>query len=639
MSASESDSESEDHFQDALEEIDFADLARVRAEVDAIALGTAAVTTAQARDAHEDEEVLEEVDFADLAAIRAKVDAAEPQAPSRSGIIREAFTGVYNQNKDGTQASITMDNVDYDLPDGAQQRASLSTSATLYSSLHFKPSIEISNISNHESCTHDRDTILVEEDEPCSSKPLPKMFVEEPSQSKATLEIRPVSIPTHDTLHPDAPSQDDSHPLFVVDTTPTRPFTGRSASDVILVDRTGDGETLGDQEEERIVYVAPHPRSGRAAGTPIPAAPRVELPQKSMLTGRSFGVGGLTSSVREDDGGPTVSTSGRDRAHASADLERGVGEDQYLSLASLTLESTASTSVSPPTRPPRTNAEIRGRKKGARLRRQGKRGGLGFDGSNAMGSEIELRERYAREKQHPRWETRRRDDSDLDWGTGDEDEDQDRLEGEEGEEADALLGLGGMEIDPDLDLDEGAMLGFLKCMSVEGSQYMTMDLIEDEARMRREDEERESQGGSEGSSDSECNDEEKAGADEDEDDEEKAFNAEEKVFIAESESDEELSEDSDDDELSPRSNFQARLRKMRDRSRGQRPKAVLQISGDEDEGEEVPQFLPGTRSANDEEFIAHINVSRESTVSARLSDAGNGWLGPDRREQSYYLWS
>ncbi|KAI9571623.1 hypothetical protein HD554DRAFT_2168881 [Boletus coccyginus] len=603
LSASESDSESEDRLQDALEEIDFADLARVRAEVDAIALGTVAVTTAMARVAHEDEEV-EEVDFADLAALRAKVDAAEPQAPSRSGIIEEAFTGVYNQNKD---ASIT---TDYDKPDGVRQTVPPSTSPMHYDSLHFKSSIHVSNISSPESCTRDRDTILVEEDEPCSSKPLPKMFVEEPSPSKATLETRPVSIPIHDTpFHPDAPSQDDSHPLFVVDTAPTLPFTYRSASDVILVDRTGHDEPLGDQEEERIVYVAPHPRSGRAAGTPIPAAPRVELPQTSMLTGRSFEVGGLTSSVREDDAGPTMSRSDRDRDRTRAGLGREAGEDQHLSLASLTLEPTTSASTSPPTHPPGTNAAMRGRKKGAQLRRRNKRGRLGSDGFDAMGTEADLKDRYAREKKNPRWETRRRGDSDLDWGTGDEDEDQDEVKMKEGGEVDALSnGLGGMEIDPDLDLDEDAMLGFLKSMGVEGSQYATIDLIEDEARMRREDGEGESQGAPEGSSDSECSDEEEAGVDEgeeeeEEEEEEKAFNAEEKVLIAESESDEELSEDSDDDELSPRSSFQTRLRKIREQSRGRRPKVVIS----EDEDEEVPQPLPGTRSANDEEFIAHIN--------------------------------
>ena len=45
----------------------------------------------------EDEEDIEEVDLADLAVIRAKVDAAEPQVVSRDGIIQEAFTGMCNQ--------------------------------------------------------------------------------------------------------------------------------------------------------------------------------------------------------------------------------------------------------------------------------------------------------------------------------------------------------------------------------------------------------------------------------------------------------------------------------------------------------------------------------------------------------------
>ena len=80
-SESDSDSKSED---EALEEIDFTDLAQVRAKVDAIAQGTLTTTTAgHTANAHEVEQAIEEVDFADLAAIRAKADAAGPQAASR----------------------------------------------------------------------------------------------------------------------------------------------------------------------------------------------------------------------------------------------------------------------------------------------------------------------------------------------------------------------------------------------------------------------------------------------------------------------------------------------------------------------------------------------------------------------------
>ena len=588
--ASGSDSESED----ALEEIDFADMAQVRAEVEAIARATATAT--MDRDTQEDEEDIEEVDFADLGALRARVDAAEPKAPSRDGIVQEAFTGVYNQVKNTTQVSSTTDVVA-----GVQRTAPFSVSPSLNDSLNLKP---ISNLSNHESFMHDRVTIVVEgevprEEAPCSLNALPNMPIEAPSLSTAP--------ETH--LHPDAYSYDDPHPLFVIDTAPMHPFSGRSASDDILVDRTGHGETLGDQDDEQIVYVAPHPRLRSAS--PVPAVPRVKLPRSSVLTGRSVEV---TSSVRED-GGSTMPDRDRDRMRASLEV---AGEEYHLSLASLTLgPSTLNPSTFPPTHPLGTT-ERKARKKKARLHRQrqrhNKRSGLGFD-AHALMSEAMLKEEDAKEKRRPRWESRRRGDSDVDWGT--EGEGQDR----EGDEVDAVSdGLGGMEIDPDLDVGVDAMYGFLKSMSAEGSRFVTMDDIEDEARMRREDEEDE--GGPDGSSDSEHGD----GVDvdeEEEEEEEEVFNIEEEILIAESEGDEELSEDSDDedDELSPRSGFQARLHRLREQSRNQRPKAVQETSDDE---EDAPEFPPRTRSAEDEEFIAHINVSRESTVIECVSHADVG---------------
>lgn len=592
--ASDSDSDSEDHASDALEEIDFADLARVRAEVDAITQGTAAATTVEA--AHKDEEEIEEVDFADLATIRAKVDAVEPQATSGDDkIIQETFTGVYNRSKDTMQVSSTTVNVDDFQPPSARQTLPLPT-PPMHDDL--KPSIGISKQSNHGSSTQAQDTILVEEE--------PFTTLDESSLFK-----------TPETNHA---LSHDSHPLFVIDTTPTLPVTGNSASDVILIDRTGHGETLGDQDEERIVYVAPHPRSTRTTESPVPEVPRVKLPKTSMLTGRPVDtdVGGLRSPVRED---------GNDQMVLDRDVRLGVeaeaAEEPCLSLASLTIGPLTSGSGSAePTRPSRPNAALRARKKEVRLQRQrqrqNKRTRLGFGAYGAMMSEARLREEDVKEKRHPRWQTRRREE-DVDWGTEDEDEDQIEAEDQGGEKAqghkvddevDAVSdALGGMEIDPDLEIDSDAMRGFLKSMSAEGSRFVTMDDIEDEARIQREDEE----GELDWSSDSALSE-----AEEDEEEEE-VFNIEGKILIAESEGDEELSEDSDDDDLSPGSSFQASLRKVRERSRGQHPKTVQKISEDEEEEEEP---LPFTRSAADEEYIAHIQVSRESIVLARLSHAG-----------------
>ena len=651
-----SDSDSDDG---GLEEIDFADLAQIRAEVDAIAPSTMAMDQ-DAYDVHED---IEEVDFADLAAIRAQVDAVEPRAAPREDVLEETFTGVYNHVKDTTSASSAMANGD------ALQMESLSTSRTSSNVPAIKPSIDISNPSHHESMPRSLVTIVVEEEVVCASdvpargpfvsnvrqketlstsptpsellalKPsidisnpshhesVPKLLgtivmdeevpfssdapAKEPSLSTAP-DIRPAILSNDLSPPPDVPAH-DSHPLFVIDTAPALPPPHRSASDVILVDRAGRGGTLGDQDDELIVYVAPHPRSGPASpdfdSEPIPAVPRVKLPRTSVLTGTSIGVAAATgpSPVRKDEHA--------EQAPMIAEVEDD--EDQSLSLAALTIDPDP-TARSHATHAA-TKAAPRSRTKETRLlrkrHRRNKRSRMGFDALGAMVSEARLRETNGKARHLSKWGSRRRGDSDLDWGTEDEDEDRQGVEDEDEDEdaVDALSnGLGGMDIDPDLELDADAVQGFLNSMSAEGSRHVTMDDIADEARLRQEDEE--GQGGPEGSSDSDEEvdaDEATGDEEEEEEEEEEMFNVEEALLIGESE-DEILSQgsDSDDDELSPRSNFQARLRKVRERSHGPHPKTAPEMSGDD---EDVPDILPRTRGADDEEFIARIEVSHMST--------------------------
>ncbi|KAF9234304.1 hypothetical protein BU15DRAFT_79191 [Melanogaster broomeanus] len=118
----------------------------------------------------------------------------------------------------------------------------------------------------------------------------------------------------------------------------------------------------------------------------------------------------------------------------------------------------------------------------------------------AMLSEARLREEDQRERRHPKGD-----------GRGDEVVDE------------VSSGLGGMDLDPDVELGMDAMKGFLTSMSVEGSRFVTMDDIHDEARMRRED--GEDQSGPTGSSDSDPSDEDKdEDREEHEENEEEAFN-------------------------------------------------------------------------------------------------------------------
>lgn len=517
--ASHAGSGSDDHvYEDALEEVDFADLAQVRAEIDAIAQGT----MKRNQGVHDAPEDMEEIDFGGLAAIRAQV---KPQATFRDDVPEEVFTGVYSR-------------------------------------------------SSHKSLSQAQKMIVIEDKIPSTSHPAS------------------VSSPP-DTLKEE---QANTQPLFVIDTTPPHLFTHRSASDVILVDRTGNGDILGDrdhdQDEERIVYVAPHPRSGRAS--PVPFAPRVKLPSTSILTGKSVIVeeGGMamTSPVpicEEDEEG--------EGANGGPTIGKGKAGEDHLSLVAPSLGPATSPSLPDDPTQMHVKAVLRAYKKEASARRkrqrQHKHTRIGLRTAGVMTSEARLMENGAKQR---RWEMRRRGDSDLDWGTEDEDKDATGVQEDDG--VDPLSN--GMDIDADLDLDANAMQGFLKSTSAEGSRFRTMDDIEDDVRMQREDEE--GLGGPEGSSDSERSDDE--GEREEEVDEEDAvFSMEEKMLIAESESEGELSPDSDDDELSPRSNFQARLRKARTRSRRRRSNIVQNISNDSEEKEEAPEIGPG--------IAARLNVS------------------------------
>lgn len=108
----------------------------------------------------------------------------------------------------------------------------------------------------------------------------------------------------------------------------------------------------------------------------------------------------------------------------------------------------------------------------------------------------------------PRKSEQRRGESDVDWGDDSDDD---------GEVRELGGGIGGMEIDDGevdrrevlagedggMQVDVGgegegdlqAMVAFVKGMGAEGSRHVTMDELEDEERMKREDAEEETRGG------------------------------------------------------------------------------------------------------------------------------------------------
>ncbi|KAJ3553539.1 hypothetical protein NP233_g12622 [Leucocoprinus birnbaumii] len=102
-----------------------------------------------------------------------------------------------------------------------------------------------------------------------------------------------------------------------------------------------------------------------------------------------------------------------------------------------------------------------------------------------------------------------------------------------------------------------------------------MDDVEDEKKLRREDEE--GLGGAVGSSDEEDGDAEG-------DEIDAVLELEEKLLIGESSDDEESDDDDDDDELdvSPKSGFQARLEKLRAKARARKPRDEDDEDDDDD---------------------------------------------------------
>lgn len=148
-------------------------------------------------------------------------------------------------------------------------------------------------------------------------------------------------------------------------------------------------------------------------------------------------------------------------------------------------------------------------------------------------------------------------------------------------------GVGDMQIDDDLDVN--AMASFVQSMSAEGSRQVTMDDIADTQLMADEDD---SVDGSE--EDAEL---------------ERTFRQEEDEMVAE------VGEDSDDDDdafssddgETPRRAFTARLQRIRENAQGKRPARAEDFQ--DDSSDDYDMELDQSWGDQDDEFIAHMQVS------------------------------
>ncbi|THG94651.1 hypothetical protein EW026_g6864 [Hermanssonia centrifuga] len=408
---------------------------------------------------------------------------------------------------------------------------------------------------------------------------------------------------------------------FYIDTEPT------PVLDVPLIPSSAiGGLVLGEQQddEEIIVYVAPHPRAGPV--TPPPEAENLYIPPSvSILTGLPVSTleanspSHPTPLISSDVNEVNVTSSPSYPVQRSLDVEMTVEGDVSLTEVSATpAESSAepvtsvagpsSTSAGPPAQPLSTPIPFESlsfsfqntiQKKIARrihpsqtprsLIKKGKprkRASRRFGSYGANMAEAHLQE----EARDPRQHERRVGDSDLDWGD----------ESEAGDGVDELSsGIGAMDIDPDIDL--AAMASFAKTMSAEGSRQTTIDDIADEERIRREDEE--------GSSSQETDGDDGDSENSEDEEVEMVVSKAEKALIAEgADESEEGSEDESDEEDTPRRGFQTRLRRIREITKGKRKAEPHQEAASDDEDEDPELFMDQSWADEDEEFIAHIEA-------------------------------
>ncbi|KAG0707012.1 hypothetical protein DFH29DRAFT_897923 [Suillus ampliporus] len=377
------------------------------------------------------EEELEEVDFADMGSLLPKLDTARtstsarvPQMPSSPSEERNHTVGTPSSRPASKHANVTPKK-----PVLVSTHAAVSkTTAT---SVHGVTTLE-----------HSTAALVITQD---------KIIVDKP-----------------ETIHsPDTPT-------FFVDTEPTRP-SHRSASDVVLFDRGAWGGAPLGEEDELIVYVAPHPRSGRAS--PVPDVPRVHLPSRSLLTNHQ-------SCANQPHEIPIQSNEPPQFSSVSFDFTSPTVKKQSRQRSVFT----------PGDRSKCVNVLNVGRCLGPLTLMNGAQGR--FVGS--LGGRMTLTLIGVTKTKTTRFRKTM-----------------------------VLMisnGLGGMDLDPDLEPSLEAMKGFVQSMSAEGSRHITMDDIQDQ---EQEDEEDDDGSDSHGSYNDTSDEEDK--------EENAVFEVEEEMLIAESE--------------------------------------------------------------------------------------------------------
>ena len=400
--------------------------------------------------------------------------------------------------------------------------------------------------------------------------------------------VDPQPSPTIHSQDQHAPMEAVEPTCFYIDTTPTVPAPTpayNSKDELLAIDRM-TADALGE-DDEIIVYVAPHPRVSQA---PAPPEPPPSLPLTSVLTG-------TTSTFTSTMASPQI-VDNHSNIGASSIPTPPTFESVSFSFTKGDSPTTTPRKQQPRTRPvftagERVKAKAKARKKEARATRRRLERMAMFGSFGELMSEAQLRGGEDRKHRDPRWEERRRGDSDISWGDTDEDDDGGQMEGavQVTTELDEVVnGVGAMELDTDIDLQ--ALKAFVKGMKANDGRHVTMDDIADEERMRLED--AQSDLGESEASDRDAEVEEGSVGDED-----KLIRDEEEMMMgdppdeAPSDSDDE-DEHSEEIDQSPNTVFRARLERLRKNTR-EKTAVDLYPMSEED-------------TSDDDDFIAYAEV-------------------------------
>ncbi|KAL0957062.1 hypothetical protein HGRIS_003160 [Hohenbuehelia grisea] len=495
------------------------------------------------------EEALEEIDFSDLAKL-AELPAVQA-GPTEMDGVEEKFTGIRVESE-VIETDATAIDSQVTAAESVSEKAetTCTTEATIIS-------------------TQSATAISMSVDQPPEATIQPPMpfFVD----------LQP-SEPLASSMSADEPSQPPAP--FFVDASPAG--VSPAATSSVIFDRLADsvpigGQSVPDDDDEVIVYVAPHPRTSHQH------PPRPSISSKEISSAASMQAAQPAVELQALNGQQT-STS------------ENLGSQPGPSFESVSFSFSPSPRKQPRHAPvftagARSKAATKARVREARAARKRTQRSGGFSSFGAMLSEAQLRER------DPRLEQRRRGDSDVDWGDSDSDDGDGLQTSLKDGITQADDDAGGMDLDPDLELNIEDLKNFVKGMGAGGSQFVTMDDIPDEDRMREEDEEDELRRRNGESDDEDSSVDEEGDA---------IVDAEEEMLVGEARGldlDDE-SEDDDDDTAGPRRGFQARLERLRAQSKG---KHHATASSQEDSDDDLDMHV-GWRADEDEEYLAHIEA-------------------------------